>query len=70
MVKGGVIFSYSFDQPIQFPSNGNITEINLERLLEDIKNDFEGYINELKKTDIKKRVARENSDRMSSILDS
>lgn len=68
MVKGGVIFSYGFNKPIEFSNNGDIIQINPRRLLEDIENDFEQYLNELK--DNGNRIARENFDRMFNVLDS
>ncbi len=47
MVKGGVIFDNSFNDAIEFKENGERININPTKLLDDIKNDFEKYINKL-----------------------
>ncbi len=73
MVKGGVIFNNTFADVIKFEKNGEVIKINPKALLDDIKNDFERYINELKdinniNRDENSRTCRENFDRMFSIL--
>ena len=65
MVKSGVTFSYDFDEPINFSDNEDIIQINPRRLLEDIKNDFEEYLNNLKGGN---EHARKIFDEMFSVL--
>ena len=67
MVKGGVVFNYSLHEPIEFSNNGEIIQINPKQLLEDIENDFEQYLNELK--DNENRTTRDNFDRMFNVLE-
>lgn len=66
MVKGGVIFHDSFNEAIEFSDNGDSIKINPERLLEDIKNDFELYLNELK--DHRNTTTRKNFDRIFKVV--
>jgi len=47
MTRGKVVFAYHFNEAICFDTN-NVIKINPEKLLEDIKNDFDNFINELK----------------------
>ncbi len=73
MVKGGVIFNNSFEEAIEFRNNGEIIKVNPTLLLNDLKDDFARYINELKavennNSDEERRVLRENFDRMFSVL--
>lgn len=73
MVKGGVIFSNSYEETMEFQNNGETIKINPTKLLEDIKEDFNNYIRELKSLNISEsnerlRVLRENFDRMFSVL--
>ena len=73
MVKGGVIFNNTFENVIKFEKNGEVIKINPTVLLNDIKDDFERYINELKNInninrDENNRTVRENFDRMFSVL--
>ena len=73
MVKGGVIFNYSFEEPIKFENNGEIIKINPRILLEDIRNDFEGYIRELKTIncadmDDELKILKENFNRMFTVV--
>ncbi|GBO54738.1 hypothetical protein APA_2789 [Pseudanabaena sp. lw0831] len=67
MVKGGVVFSYSFDEPIEFLNARDIIKINPKRLIDDIKDDFDRYLNDLK--DVTNRTSRENFDRLFNVLD-
>jgi hypothetical protein len=73
MVKGGVVFSNGFAEPIEFENNGETVRVNPTLLLRDIKDDFRKYINELKGTsntanqDYLKTI-RENFDRMFTVL--
>ena len=74
MGKGGVIFANSYAETIEFQNNGEIIKINPTKLLNDIKEDFNNYIRELKALNISEsnerlRVLRENFDRMFSVLD-
>lgn len=66
MVKGGVIFNNAFQRPIEFQDNGETIKVNPKKLLYDIKDDFERYINELKTPDSKS--LRGNFDRMFTVL--
>lgn len=73
MVKGGVIFNNTFEDVIKFGNNGEVIKINPQKLLQDVENDFNRYINELKnvdnvRQDENNRTARENFDRMFSVL--
>ena len=73
MVKGGVIFSYSYEDVIKFEQNGEVIKINPRKLLQDVESDFDRYIKELKNIDNSRRdennrTARENFDRMFSVL--
>jgi hypothetical protein len=73
MVKGGVIFNNSYEDIIKFEQNGEVIKINPQKLLQDVENDFDRYINELKNIDNNSRdrnnrTARENFDRMFSVL--
>ncbi len=73
MVKGGVVFSNDFDEPIKLENNGETVRVNPTQLLEDIKDDFRKYINELKGTSNTAnqdnlKTIRENFDRMFTVL--
>jgi len=73
MVKGGVVFSNSFENVMAFENNGEIIKINPSKLLHDIKRDFEIYINELRCSNSsvsneQHRTLRQNFDRMFSVL--
>ena len=73
MVKGGVVFSDSFNDAIEFYDNGETININPRLLLDRIRQDFEEYISELRLgvTELANehsRVAIENFDRMFSVL--
>jgi hypothetical protein len=64
MVKGGVVFDNDFKDVITFEDNGETIEINPEKLLTDIKDDFERYICELKISE----KFRKRFDKMFSVL--
>jgi hypothetical protein len=66
MVKGGVIFNYEFDEPIEFENGGDTIKINPKLLLEDIISDFDLYIRELKNVD--NTITRDNFDRMFNVV--
>ena len=73
MVKGGVIFNNLYVDVVRFEQNGEVIRINPQKLLRDVENDFDRYISELKNTnnirrDENSRTARENFDRMFSVL--
>ncbi|MBD2497898.1 hypothetical protein [Nostoc sp. FACHB-280] len=69
MVKGGVIFNNNYPEPIEFINDGELIKVNPTQLLQDIQNDFENYINELKSTDSdKSQIARQNFAQMFSVL--
>ncbi|MBD2059751.1 hypothetical protein H6F88_27830 [Oculatella sp. FACHB-28] len=70
MVKGGVIFSSNFENAIEFQKNGEVIKVNPRLLLKDIKEDFENYIIELRRVGVAScRIARENFDRMFTVLE-
>jgi hypothetical protein len=73
MVKGGVIFSNDFAEPIRFDNNGETVSINPNLLLRDINDDFKRYINELKGANNtvsqqNLNTIRENFDRLFTVL--
>lgn len=47
MVRGMIIINNSFNEPIEFENSSTI-KINPKQLLEDIKNDFQQYISQLR----------------------
>lgn len=61
MVKGKIIISYSFNEPLEFEDTYTIN-VNPEKFLEDIKKDFKRFIDELKRN----TKSRANFDRMYS----
>ena len=63
MVRGKIIYNYSFDDPLEF-ENFNTIKVNPKKLLEDIKADFKGFIDKLKND----QQSRTNFDRMYSNL--
>jgi len=48
MVRGKIIISYSFNESIEFEDSSTIN-VNPQKLLEDIKSDFQAFIVKLKK---------------------
>lgn len=60
MIKSGVVFKDTFDKALHFGSQQ--VEINPRKLLEDIRYDFDRYINILQ--DSSDTIARENFGRM------
>ena len=70
MVKGGIVFSAGFSESIKFQNNGDRIEVNPKLLLEDIKEDFEKYINELKSTNNPNdETKRENFNKIFTVLE-
>ena len=61
MVRGKIIYNYSFQEPLEFEDYDTI-KLNPKKLLEDIKADFKSFIESLK-TDPQSRA---NFDRMYS----
>jgi len=73
MVKGGVVFSNSYDNAIEFIDNAETININPRLFLQRIIDDFESYITELRSgvsdnANDRLKVANENFDRMFSVL--
>lgn len=66
MVSDGVIFNYDFSQSIKFEADGRKININPKRLLDEVENDFDRYISELKNPD--NTSLRENFNRMFTVL--
>lgn len=66
MVRGGVIFNNTYDEPIEFQDNGDTIRINPRLLLEDIKSDFRQYISEL--SDSANVTTRQNFNRIFTVL--
>ncbi len=63
MVKGKIIYNYSFQEPLEFEDYDTI-KLNPKKLLEDIKADFKAFIEILRSTP----ESRAKFDRMYSIL--
>ncbi|MFW6173781.1 MAG: hypothetical protein ACOC5T_08555 [Elusimicrobiota bacterium] len=63
MTRSKVIYNYGFDSPLRFAGDLTI-EVNPKMLLEDIKSDFNGYIEELKRSNNLRNIF----DRMFGIL--
>lgn len=70
MVRGGVIFSSGFNESIEFEDNGNKIKINPKLLLQDIRKDFEKYIDSLKdENNAEFQSTREKFNRMFTVLE-
>jgi len=64
MIKGGVVISDSFEYSLKFERDGAEIRINPEKLLEDVRRDFDQYIDLLKNDP----ESRKNFDSMFSVL--